>query len=106
MPRVIFVEQSGARYEVIAENGDNAMRVANNHDVPGIHADCGGVMTCATCHVHVADDWLDRVGTAPEEEREMLEMAVDPGSNSRLSCQIIIEERLDGVILNIPKSQF
>jgi 2Fe-2S ferredoxin len=104
--KVIFVEHNGVRHEVEAGDGDSAMRVANDHGVPGLVADCGGAMTCATCHVYVAQEWLDRVGPALNDEKEMLEAAVDPQPNSRLSCQIFIHGALDGIVLNIPKTQF
>jgi 2Fe-2S ferredoxin len=82
------------------------MRVANDHNVPGILADCGGSMSCATCHVYLSEEWTDRMDPPSDEEVSMLEMAVAPQSNSRLSCQIIVTSELHGLLVNIPEKQF
>jgi 2Fe-2S ferredoxin len=103
---ITFVEHTGKAHQVEAQDGESVMRAASAHGVPGIFADCGGSMTCATCHVYLDPEWLELVGPASEEEATMLEMAVDPQANSRLSCQIIVEERLRGMVVNIPSSQF
>jgi 2Fe-2S ferredoxin len=82
------------------------MKAAVDNDVAGIVADCGGAMTCATCHVYVDEAWQSRVGPPSELETSMLECVVDPQPNSRLSCQITITEALDGLVLHLPKRQF
>jgi 2Fe-2S ferredoxin len=103
---ITFIEHNGKVHQVEAEDGTSAMRAASDNGIPGIFADCGGAMTCATCHVYLDPEWLEHVGAASEDEATMLEMAVDPQPNSRLACQIVIEERLRGLVLNIPSSQF
>ena len=105
MTKVSFIEFSGNIHDVEATNGLNMMEIARNNGIPGILADCGGSMSCATCHVYVDNAWVDRVGEASELEQSMLECAVEPGPNSRLSCQIILNDQLDGVVIHIPESQ-
>lgn len=82
------------------------MRAAINGDIGGILADCGGAMTCATCHVYIDPAWLPLVGAADETEQAMLEAAIDPTENSRLSCQVVLSDAYDGLIVHVPKSQF
>lgn len=83
------------------------MHIALNNGVPGIDGDCGGQAACATCHVYVDLDWLDKTGPAdPETELVMLEFSNTAQPNSRLACQIIMTEELDGLILHTPKNQF
>lgn len=106
MTRIRFIQHGGREYDVDATDGDSVMRAANDHGVPGIIADCGGAMTCATCHVYVPEEWFDRLAPPSEDETTMLEVAIDPQPNSRLSCQIIVDGALDGLTVNIPKNQF
>lgn len=102
MPRIVFREPDGSERHVEADEGMSVMRAAVEHDVPGIVGECGGSMTCATCHVHVDDAWLNRVGPPSEEESFMLEFADDVRPQSRLSCQIAMRPDLDGVVLSVP----
>ncbi len=106
MTKIRFIQNDGREQEVDGTNGDSVMRVANDHGIPGIIADCGGSMTCATCHVYVPQEWLDRLEPPSEDETAMLEIAVDPQPNSRLSCQIVVSDRLEGLTVNVPKNQF
>lgn len=106
MPRIRFIAANGKEYPVEAETGVSLMRAAIEHDVPGIVADCGGALTCATCHVHVDPDWLDRLVPPVAGEEAMLECALDPDANSRLSCQIAVTDALDGLVVNVPRAQF
>ena len=78
------------------------MRGAVAHDVPGVEAECGGALTCATCHVHVCEPWSERLPAVDLAESELLEMVDDCRPTSRLSCQIIISEELDGIEVAIP----
>jgi len=73
--------------------------------VPGIDAECGGACACATCHVYVADDWIETVGKAQDMEQDMLDFASDVRENSRLSCQIKITPALDGLVVTTPSQQ-
>src|SRR5688572_16976135 len=106
MVTVNFVTWDGKVIPVEASSGQSVMEAALEHDVQGILADCGGSLSCATCHVYLPPEWLERIGRAGEAEAEMLEMAVDPRENSRLSCQIILDESTDGLSVNLPKAQF
>ena len=81
------------------------MEGAVQNDIPGIDADCGGGMACATCHVYVKEDWFNKINSKTEGEDDMLDMAFEPKTNSRLSCQIIVSDEIDGLEVNIPSKQ-
>ncbi len=105
MAKIIFVEHSGATNEVHAKLGLSVMEVAVKNNVPGVDADCGGTCSCATCHVYVAEPWLDKTGTPSAMEASMLEFAENIESSSRLSCQITVTDALDGLTVRLPESQ-
>ena len=105
MPRVTLIDPEGTRHELDGLDGMSVMEVAVRNGVPGIKADCGGACACATCQVYVDADWMERVGAPTEMEADMLEFAVDPAANSRLSCQIRLTAALDGMIAHVPASQ-
>jgi 2Fe-2S ferredoxin len=104
--RVILFEHSGHAHEIDAEANQSLMQAAVRANVPGIVADCGGALSCATCHVYIRPEWTDIVGPPSDMETAMLEMAIDPTEKSRLSCQIKIGREMDGLAVDIPKSQF
>lgn len=108
MPTVTYVEYGGAQHVVDVAEGDNVMRGALNNDLPGIIAECGGGLACATCHCYVDDAWADKAGTpTSQDERDMLEStSSEVKSNSRLSCQIVMTAELDGLIVHMPESQY
>jgi len=81
------------------------MEGAVQNDIQGIDADCGGGMACATCHVYVNDEWFDKLPKKEDGEEDMLDMAFEPKKNSRLSCQLIVSDELDGLIVSIPSKQ-
>ena len=87
------------------QNGLTVMEGAVQNDIPGIDADCGGGMACATCHVYVKEDWLDKLLNKEDGEDDMLDMAYEPKQNSRLSCQLIVSDELDGLEVTIPEKQ-
>jgi 2Fe-2S ferredoxin len=105
MPRIIYIEANGERHEVEVRAKLSVMEGALLHGVPGIDAECGGAAACATCHVYVDEDWRDRIPAPHPDEREMLEMATEPGPGSRLSCQIKVADALDGLVVFLPKTQ-
>ena len=105
MAKITFITSNAEPYEVDVQNGLTVMEGAVQNDVPGIDADCGGGMACATCHVYVNDDWTDKLPAKEDGEEDMLDMAFEPKSNSRLSCQITVSDELDGLIVNIPTKQ-
>ena len=82
------------------------MESAVKNMVPGIDADCGGACACATCHVYVEPDWLEKTGEREEMEEDMLDFAFDVRENSRLSCQIKVAPELDGLTVRVPEKQF
>lgn len=87
-------------------NGDSVMMTAVQNGIDGIVAECGGSLSCATCHVYVDEDWFARTGPASEDELEMLEGAMSPaGPTSRLSCQIELSDDLDGLVVRVPEEQ-
>lgn len=105
MPLIVFFEENGSEYSVNAEVGLSLMEAARNQDVPGIEAECGGSCTCATCHVYIGDEWLPFTGIAQVMERDLLTYIEDARKGSRLSCQVIISEEMDGMIVGLPPSQ-
>jgi len=104
--RILFVQHDEREFAAHAADGDSVMRAALDNGVPGIAADCGGFLACATCHVYISDDWQAKVAPASDDEVAMLENAVDPKPNSRLSCQIVVSPDLEGLIVNLPRRQF
>lgn len=107
MPKVTYVDHGGAARVVDIPVGENVMRGALYNDVAGIVGECGGGLACATCHCYVDEAWLDLVGTPSVAEIQMFDSAsseVKP--NSRLSCQIIVTEALDGLIVRLPETQY
>lgn len=106
MSKILFVHPEGETQKVEAADGSSAMRAALTGGVQGIAADCGGEASCATCHVYVDEEWIEKVGGPGLDEDDMLEFtACERKPNSRLSCQIRIDQDLDGLVLNLPESQ-
>jgi 2Fe-2S ferredoxin len=106
MPTIRFVNHLGESTDVEAETGCSVMEAAVDHGLTEIVAECGGALSCATCQVYVASRWLERLPEPDPAELEMLEFAVDPKPNSRLSCQIIVTDALDGMEVETPESQY
>jgi 2Fe-2S ferredoxin len=86
-------------------SGYTIMEGAVKNSIPGIDADCGGSCACATCHVYVDEKYLNKIPTAQEAERDMLDFVNETNNTSRLSCQIIITNDLEGIIVRMPKKQ-
>ena len=105
MPKIIYIDNKENSKTIEVEKGLSVMEGAIQNDIPGIDADCGGSMACATCHVYVEDKWLDKLPKAEEAEVDMIDMAHEPKKNSRLSCQIIITDELDGLTVITPEKQ-
>jgi len=105
MPKVTYITSDDKKYEINVQNGLTVMEGAVQNDVPGIDADCGGGMACATCHVYVTEDWFDKLPAKEDGEEDMLDMAFEPKKNSRLSCQLVVSEEMDGLVVNIPSKQ-
>lgn len=106
MPTIIFHSPDGSSHKVDARVGASAMETAVKVGVPGIVAECGGALSCATCHVFVDSAWIAATGIADEFEDEMLDDAETPRTlTSRLSCQIRVTDELDGLELTIAPEQ-
>jgi ferredoxin, 2Fe-2S len=108
VPRVIYVQADGSRQEIDLPIGDNVMRGALNHDLPGIVGECGGGLACATCHCYVDAAWTAATGgPSSQDEADMLECsAAEVRPSSRLSCQIVMTPALDGLVVHLPEKQF
>ncbi|MGA7712158.1 MAG: 2Fe-2S iron-sulfur cluster-binding protein [Rhizomicrobium sp.] len=105
MPKIKYIEPNGKEHEVDVPVGWSVMEGAVKNLIPGIDADCGGACACATCHVYVDKEWLDKLPPKADMEETMLDFAQDVASNSRLSCQIPVTEELNGLVVRTPKSQ-
>ena len=92
MPKITYIDNSGNSKTVNVSSGLSVMEGAIQNNIPGIDADCGGSMACATCHVYVQERWLGKLNKAEDGEQDMLDMALETKKNSRLSCQILISE--------------
>ena len=105
MAKIKYIEFNGTEHQADVANGLSVMEGAIQNDIPGIDADCGGGMSCATCHVYVNEEWLDKLPVKEDGEEDMLDMAFEPKKNSRLSCQLIVSDELDGLIVKTPSKQ-
>ena len=105
MTKINFIDFEGNTKTIDVENGLTVMEGAVQNNVPGIDADCGGSMACATCHVYVEDQWLNKIPKAEDGEVDMIDMAFEPNNNSRLSCQITVTNDLDGLTVRTPEKQ-
>ena len=105
MAKITYIQPEGKSQTIDVSNGLSVMEGAVQNDISGIDADCGGGMACATCHVYVEEKWLDKLPKAEEAEVDMIDMAFEPKKNSRLSCQLIITDELDGLTVSIPSKQ-
>ena len=102
MPQITFIQANGESKVVEAEVGKSVMEAAVRNGVSGIPADCGGACSCATCHCYIADNYFDKLTQASADEIDMLEFADDVQANSRLTCQIKVQDQLDGMVVTIP----
>jgi len=105
MPKITFIDHAGASRDVDAKAGTSVMEAAVQNMIPGIDADCGGACACATCHVYVADAFLGKLKAKDDMEDSMLDFAENVQDNSRLSCQILMSDELDGITVTTPESQ-
>ena len=105
MPKVTFTDHKGDSKTIEIDNGLSVMEGAVQQNIPGIDADCGGSMACATCQVYVDDNWYEKIPKAEDAEIDMIDMAFEPKKNSRLSCQIIVTDNIDGLKVTTPEKQ-
>ena len=105
MAKITYNTHDDKTHTIDVQNGLTVMEGAIQNDIPGIDADCGGGMACATCHVYVNENWLDKLPKKEDGEEDMLDMAYEPNKFSRLSCQLIVTDELDGLTVTIPDKQ-
>ena len=106
MPSITYVESNGTEHTVEVPVGTSLMQGAVDHAVPGIEGDCGGMCACGTCHVYVPESFAPLTGRPEELESAMLEFAFDVDERSRLSCQIVVSEEMDGMRVLMPARQY
>ena len=105
MPKITYIEHNGKSHEIEVANGLTVMEGAVQNNIPGIDADCVGSCACATCHVYVNEKWFGKLVKKESAEEDMLDMAYEPKKFSRLSCQITVEDSLDGLVVKMPSKQ-
>ena len=105
MAKITYRTHNNKSHTIYVENGLTVMEGAVQNDIPGIDADCGGGMACATCHVYVKEEWFNKIPPKNEGEDDMLDQAYKPQKNSRLSCQIEVSDNIDGLEVNLPEKQ-
>src|SRR6201987_5584189 len=101
MPKMTFIERDGTPREVDAPLGASVLEVARQHDID-IEGACEGSLACSTCHVIVDPDWYDLLNAASEDEEDMLDLAFNLTNTSRLGCQIVVTDELDGLTVQLP----
>ena len=105
MAKITYIEHSGKSHTIQVQNGLTVMEGAVQNNIPGIDADCGGAMACATCHVYVKEEWFNKLPKKEDGEEDMLDMAHEPNKFSRLSCQLTVSDHLEGLVVNLPAKQ-
>ena len=105
MTKITYIEHDGKTHTIEVATGLSVMEGAVQNNIPGIDADCGGSMACATCHVYVKEGWFNKLPEKEDGEEDMLDMAFEPKKNSRLSCQLMVSDQIDGLVVNLPEKQ-
>ncbi len=106
MPKVIYITSDGNRHEVEVENGYSVMEGAINNQIEGIVAECGGACACATCHSYIDEAWVEKLTPMDDMEDSMLDAAFERKPNSRLTCQIEMSEKLDGLVVHVADNDY
>ena len=106
MPRITFITPDGERHDVEVENGYSVMEAAINNNIEGIVAECGGACACATCHSYIDDAWLDKMPPMDDMEDSMLDAAYDRRDNSRLTCQLEMNDAWDGLVVHVAENEY
>ena len=105
MAKITYITHDNEKHTIEVQNGLTVMEGAVQNNIPGIDADCGGGMACATCHVYVKEEWFDKINPKSEGEDDMIDQAHQPSKFSRLSCQISVSDEIDGLVVNLPEKQ-
>ena len=101
MPKMVFVDTQGNRREVDAPNGLSVLEVAHKHGID-LEGACEGSLACSTCHVIIDPSWFEVLKDPTEDEEDMLDLAFGLTKTSRLGCQIVMSEELDGLVVSLP----
>ena len=105
MPKITFVQPDGTRQTIEAAPGVSGMDAARASGIRGLRGECGGEILCSTCHCYVDEDWIDRLPPRQKKESDLIDFAWEPRLASRLSCQLVLTEALDGIVLHVPEQQ-
>ena len=100
--KIRVIDRDGNKHELEGDSNSTLMEILRDADL-GIEAACGGCCACATCHVYINDQWLEKISPKDDDEESMLDQAFDVKNTSRLSCQISLSDELDGIELEIAK---
>jgi len=106
MPKITYISPDGTRHDVEVEKGYSVMEGAINNNIGGIVAECGGACACATCHSYIDEAWLDKIPAMDDMEDSMLDAAFERKSNSRLTCQIEVNEGLAGLVVHVADNDY
>lgn len=106
MPKITYVATDGTRHDVEVEAGYSVMEGAINNEIDGIVAECGGACACATCHSYIDEAWLDKLPEMDDMEDSMLDAAYERKSTSRLTCQIEVSDKLDGMVVYVAENDY
>lgn len=101
MPTITFIERDGTRKEINAPDGLSVLEVAHKNGID-LEGACEGSLACSTCHVVVGKEWFDKLSEPTEDEEDMLDLAFGLTTTSRLGCQIIMSDELDGLVVSLP----
>jgi ferredoxin len=102
MVKITFIRRSGERREIVADDNQTLLEVAQKNGIQEIEGACGGVMACSTCHVVVDAQWYDKLPPASDDEMDMLDLAPGLTRTSRLGCQIRLTTAMDGLVVRVP----
>ncbi len=106
MPKITYIQHDGTEHVADVDTGLSVMEGAIDNSIDGIDAECGGCLSCATCHVYVDESWISKLPAAEDMEIEMLDLtASERQDNSRLSCQIEVTDEMDGLVVRMPEFQ-
>jgi 2Fe-2S ferredoxin len=105
MPRVTYLEANGSEHVLDVDAQLSLMEGSILNDVPGIIGLCGGICSCATCHCYIGPEWAEKLSPPSQGELTMLERAADRRADSRLGCQIVVADAIDGIVVRLPAHQ-
>ena len=105
MPRIKVINHDGTEHWIEGAIGSSVMSAVTAQHIPGMIGECGGNLSCATCHAYINEQWLSVLPPPSEQEALMIECALDVRPNSRLTCQISINTSLDGIVIRLPEAQ-